>query len=214
MISQVRAWESGGTKTDMTKDRALAWCPLWRKVCNRDNNNDDHDQHRCWWRCDDAGSESTPARLPLVECLLPVVTKSFCQTSQCEWGEEGFPRWDPSSGAASQRGERSRSEPPETRTGPWWAAHVLTGRRSGQVPGILQLPDVGSEHQTNIRAGLLEEKSDKFVPHSVEQKIHFRGTGIGYMKPITAVYSIPSTALQNVSFRAMCRAEPGFKAKS
>lgn len=33
---------------------------------------------------------TTPVMLPLVECLLPVVTKSFGQTSQCEWGEVGF----------------------------------------------------------------------------------------------------------------------------
>ena len=148
MTLQVRAWESGGTKTDVTKDRALAWVPYYERfgtgiiiIMILINIDDDDD------------NKNAPARLPLVECLLPVVTKSFCQTSQCEWGEEGFPRWDPSSGAASQRGERSRSEPPGTRTGPWWAARVLTGRRSGQVPGILQLPDVGSEHQTNIRAG-------------------------------------------------------------
>jgi len=108
-----------------------------------------------------------------VECLLPVVTKSFGQTSRCEWGEEGFRRWDPSSGAASQHGERSRSEPPGTQRGPWWAARALTGRRSRQVPGILQLPDVESEHQTNIRATLLEEKTDQPVPHSVGGKIPF-----------------------------------------
>lgn len=109
--------------------------------------------------------------LPLVECLLPVVTKNFGQTSQCESGEEGFPRWDPSSGAASQPGERSRSEPPETRRGPWWAARALTGRRSRQAPGILQLPDVGSKHQSDMRARLLEERGDQLVLHMVEEKI-------------------------------------------
>lgn len=82
-----------------------------------------------------------------MECLLPVVTKSFGQTFQCEWGEEGFQRWDLSSGVASPRGERSRSEPPETQRGPLWAARALTGRQSRQVPGILQLPDVGSGDQ-------------------------------------------------------------------
>lgn len=116
------------------------------------------------------GNENTPVMLPLVECLLPVVTKSFGQTSQCEWGEEGSPRWDPSSGAASQRGARSRSEPPETQRGPWWAARALTGRRSRQVPGILQLPDVGSKHQTNIRAGLLGERTDQLVSTSLSER--------------------------------------------
>ena len=98
----------------------------------------------------------TPVMLPLVECLLPVVTKSFGQTSQCEWGEVGFQRWDLSSGVASRRGESSHSEPPETQTGPSWAAHAPTGRRSGQVPGISLLPDAGSKHQTNITAALLQ----------------------------------------------------------
>lgn len=64
-------------------------------------------------------NKNTPVMLPLVECLLPVVTKSFGQTSQYEWGEEGFPRWDLSSGVASRRGERSQSEPPETPRCPW-----------------------------------------------------------------------------------------------
>lgn len=121
----------------------------------------------------DDDDKNIPVILPLVEYLLPVVTKSFGQISQFEWGEEGFRRWDPSSGAASQHGERSQSEPPETQTGPWWAARALTGRRSRQVPGILQLPDVGSKHQTNIRAALLEEKADQPVPHSVGGKIQF-----------------------------------------
>lgn len=106
------------------------------------NNNNDDDGG--------GGDKSTPVILPLVECLLPVVTKSFCQTSQCEWGEEGFRRWDPSSGVASRRGERSRSEPPETQTGPLWAVHALTGRQSRQVPGILQLPAVGSRHKPTM----------------------------------------------------------------
>lgn len=94
------------------------------------------------------GMVVTMVTLPLVECLLPVVTKSFGQTSQCEWGEEGFRRWGPSSGVASPRGERSRLGPPETQRGPSWAAHALTGRRSRQVPGILQPPAVGSKHKT------------------------------------------------------------------
>ena len=98
----------------------------------------------------------TPVMLPLVECLLPVVTKSFGQTSQCEWGEVGFQRWDLSSGVASRRGENSHSEPPVTQRGPSWAAHAPTGRRSRQVPGISLLPDAGSKHQTNITAALLE----------------------------------------------------------
>lgn len=118
---------------------------------------------------DGDGNENTPVMLPLVECLLPVVTKSFGQTSQCEWGEEGFPRWDPSSGAASPRGARSRSEPPETRRGPWWAARALTGRRSRQAPGILQWPDVGSKHQTNVRAGLLGARTDPLVSTSLSE---------------------------------------------
>lgn len=74
---------------------------------------------------------------------------------------------------ASQRGERSRSEPPETQTGPWWAARALTGRRSRQVPGILPLPDVESKHQTNSRATVLEEKAEQLLCHSVERKIPF-----------------------------------------
>lgn len=114
---------------------------------------------------DDRNAErGPPAYLPLVECLLPVVTKSFGQTSQCEWGEEGFQRWGPSSGAASPRGERSRSGPPETQTGPWWAARAQTGRRSRQVPGTSQLPDVESKRQTNTVATLLEEKADLLGP--------------------------------------------------
>lgn len=88
--------------------------------------------------------------LPLVECLLPVVTKSFCQTSQCEWEEEGFQRWDLSSGVASQHGEGSRSEPPETQTGLSWAAHAMTGKRSRQVPGILQPPVVESRQKSTL----------------------------------------------------------------
>lgn len=130
-----------------------------------------------------------------MECLLPVVTKSFGQTSQCEWEEEGFPRWGPSSGAASQRGERSRSEPPETRRDPWWAAHALTGRRSRQVPGILQLPDVGSKHQTNIRAGVLEEGTDQLVPHLGEGKTNFKAQELECTEPITAIYSLLLEAL-------------------
>ena len=120
-------------------------------------------------------SIKTPVILPLVECLLPVVTKSFGQTSRCEWGEAGFQRWDPSSGAASPHGESSRSELPETQRGPSWAARAPTGRRSRQVPGISQLPDVGSKHQTNITAVLLEEKADQLGPHSGEGKIKFQG---------------------------------------
>lgn len=102
-------------------------------------------------------NKNTPVMLPLVECLLPVVTKNFGQTSQCEWGEEGFLTWDPSSGAASRRGERSRSGPPETPRGPWWAARALTGRRSRQGLGILQLPSVGSKDETDI--GVVRRKS-------------------------------------------------------
>lgn len=89
--------------------------------------------------------------LPLVECLPPVVTKSFGRTSQCEWAEEGFLRWDPSSGVASRPCERSHSEPPGTQTGPWWVARAPTGRRSRQVPGISQLPAEGSKHTTQGR---------------------------------------------------------------
>lgn len=153
---------------------------------------------------DDSGDDkNTPGMLPLVECLLPVVTKSFGQTSQCEWEEEGFPRWGPSSGVASQCGERSRSEPPETRTGPWWAAHALTGRRSKQVPGILQLPDVGSKHQTNSRAGLLEEGTDQLVRPSGEGKTHFRARELECIKPVTAIYNLLLKALQNFPFRAI-----------
>lgn len=103
-----------------------------------DGGGDRHIQH--------GGHRHTAAlTLPLVEYLLPVVTKSFGRTSQCESGEEGFLRWDLSSGVASQPCERSHSEPPGTQTGPLWVARALTGRRSRQVPGILQLPAVGSK---------------------------------------------------------------------
>ena len=110
--------------------------------------------HRSMEDADSGGDTDTPqhgghrytaAPLPLVEYLLPVLTKSFGQTSQCESGEEGFLRWDLSSGVASQPCERSHSEPPGTQTGPLWVARALIGRRSRQVPGSLQLPAVGSK---------------------------------------------------------------------
>lgn len=126
-----------------------------------------------------------------MECLLPVVTKSFGQTFQCEWGEEGFQRWDLSSGVASPRGERSRSEPPETQRGPLWAARALTGRQSRQVPGILQLPDVGSKHQNNMKTARLEEKADQPVPQSAEgKKKSSRAQKLDYRESITTIYSV------------------------
>lgn len=76
--------------------------------------------------------------LPLVECLPPAVTKNFGQTFQCEGAEEDFLRWGPSSALASQCGERSPSEPPETQPVPLQAVHAETETQTRSFLGISQ----------------------------------------------------------------------------
>lgn len=71
-----------------------------------------------------------------MECLLPVVTKNFDQTFQHEGGEEAFRKWGPSSALASQCGERSPLELPETQPFPLWVVHAVTERQARKVPGI------------------------------------------------------------------------------
>lgn len=74
--------------------------------------------------------------LPLVERPPPVVTKNFGQTFQHEGGEEGFLRWGPSSALASQCGERSPSEPPETQPFPLRVVHAVTESQTRRFLGI------------------------------------------------------------------------------
>lgn len=99
--------------------------------------------------------------LPLVECLPPAVTKNFGQTFQCEGAEEGFLRWGPSSALASQCGERSPSEPPETQPVPLQAVHAVTETQTRSFLGISQWPDVESKHQVKTELSVKMEGKKK-----------------------------------------------------
>lgn len=96
--------------------------------------------------------------LPLVECLPPAVTKNFGQTFQCEGAEEGFLMWGPSSALASQCGERSPSEPPETQPSPLQAVHAVTETQTRSFLGISQWPDVESKHQVKTELSVQNGK--------------------------------------------------------
>lgn len=109
--------------------------------------------------------------LPLVECLPPAVTKNFGQTFQCEGAEEGFLRWGPSSALASQCGERSPSEPPETQPSPLQAVHAVTETQTRSFLGISQWPDVESKHQVKTELSVQNGEKKRIEKRKIKNAI-------------------------------------------